>query len=162
MSKFNFEWLREGIPVGSGVGYIVKPADEGYRLWCAVTAIHEEPFKPPENTRAESFNSVLIPGKAPTSPTPSEPPLLSGQPAVNETLSCSTGGWSGNPQPTFTYQWLRDPGPEETLIEAATKPTYTVSSEDRGHALACRVTAHNSPECSSRAQAYVRGRPPPS
>ncbi len=35
-------------------------------------------------------------------------PVVSGTPAVGQTLSCSTGAWTGEPAPTYTYAWLRN------------------------------------------------------
>ena len=150
VSKFSFAWLRDGIPIASGVAYKVRPEDEGHLLWCRVTATLEEFGKPPEVTQAESGNSVRIPGVLPSPPVSTEAPVLSGLAAVHEKLSCSNGNWSGSAPFTFTYQWVRDPGPEEALIEAASAPTYTVGFGDQGHALACRVTAHNNAGSASR------------
>jgi uncharacterized repeat protein (TIGR01451 family) len=66
------------------------------------------------------------------------PPSISGTPTVGQTLSCSTGTWSGTP-PVFTYQWLRDGAP----ITSATAATYAVTVPDAGHDVGCRVTATN-------------------
>lgn len=50
------------------------------------------------------------------------------------------GTWSGNPAPTFTYQWLRN-GVE---ISGATSSVYEIVEDDIGANLSCRVTATNS------------------
>jgi hypothetical protein len=151
VSNFRFEWLRNAIPVGSGPVYFVTSADEGDSLWCVVTAFGSE-----GSTEAESANSVSIPGgKVESPPVSIEPPLLSGRPAVGETLSCSTGSWSGSPAPVFTYQWVRDVGPGETPIESATASAYKVASADAGHSLACRVTATNGRGTASELSAGV-------
>ncbi len=76
------------------------------------------------------------PKKAPANTTL---PVVSGTPAVGQTLSCSTGSWSGTPAPTFAYQWLIGGTP----IPGATAGTYQVQSADEGHSLACEVTAKN-------------------
>jgi len=65
-------------------------------------------------------------------------PLVSGTPALGETLSASTGTWT----PTglsFTYQWLRGGAP----IAGATAKTYTPTTADVGRQLSVRVTAGN-------------------
>ena len=64
-------------------------------------------------------------------------PVLSGTPAVGQTLGCSTGGWAGEPS-EFDYVWLRDGRP----IESQTGSIYVVRGVDRGHSLSCRVTAN--------------------
>jgi Carboxypeptidase regulatory-like domain len=66
-------------------------------------------------------------------------PVVSGAPAVGDTLSCLSGSWSGTPAPTFTYQWLIGGTP----IPGATASTYPVQGADEGHSLACEVTAKN-------------------
>jgi hypothetical protein len=68
-----------------------------------------------------------------------EAPLLIGTPSVGDTLSCSTGSWSGNPN-GYTYAWLRDGDP----IPGQSASSYVVQSADWGHSLYCRVTAMNS------------------
>jgi len=66
-------------------------------------------------------------------------PTATGTPAVGQTLSCSTGAWTGEPTPTYTYAWLRN----GTAIPGAGAGTYTVQAADQGASLACMVTATN-------------------
>lgn len=149
VSGFSYVWLRDAIPVGSGVTYMVTNADKGHSLWCVVTATGSE-----GSAEAESANSVAIPGsKSVGPPENTAAPQVSGKPAVGETLNCSKGAWSGTPAPTFTYQWVRDAGTDETTIAAATASTHLVVSEDEGHLLACRVTATNSAGSASKLSA---------
>jgi hypothetical protein len=75
-----------------------------------------------------------------SSPVMSAAPMVSGAPMVSQTLSCSTGTWTGTPTPTITYQWLRSGQP----INGATTATYVVQPADLGHQLACQVMATNS------------------
>jgi hypothetical protein len=139
VSGFTYEWIREGNPVASGVAYTIRVADEGQSLWCIVTATGGG-----GSAEAESSNSVLVEGGKPGSaPRPITLPQVSGKPALGEPLMCSQGTWSGSPPPTFTYQWIRDRGPEQTVIESATTSTYVVSEADAGHSLSCKVTASN-------------------
>jgi fibronectin type 3 domain-containing protein len=135
VSEFRYEWLRDGIPVASGVSYQVTTVDKGHSLWCIVTALGSE-----GSAEAESSNSLAIPGASETPPVPTLAPEVSGTPALGNTLNCSTGGWSGHPAPSFTYQWLRD----GTIIAGATANTYIVVEADQGDSLACKVTATNS------------------
>jgi hypothetical protein len=83
-------------------------------------------------------------------PVNTEPPVLSGSPAVGHTLSCANGSWTGLgwtevspytlPSPFhYTYAWLRD----GSLIGAGTRSTYVVQPRDQGHGLACQVIAAN-------------------
>jgi hypothetical protein len=76
---------------------------------------------------------------------PSEPPVntvapaLSGTFAEGQTVTCSTGTWTGNPVPTYTYQWYVD-GVAES---GATSDSLVIPSTAKGKSLYCRVTATN-------------------
>ncbi len=41
-------------------------------------------------------------------PIDSSPPVISGSAQLGQELSCAPGVWSGDPAPSFSYQWLRD------------------------------------------------------
>ena len=71
-------------------------------------------------------------------PVLSASPVVTGTPAVGQTLSCSQGVWFNSPT-SYTYQWLRD----GTVISGATSSTYVVVSGDLGHSISCTVTATN-------------------
>lgn len=66
-------------------------------------------------------------------------PVVTGNAYVGQTLSCTTGTWSGIPTPTFTYQWKRD-GAD---IGGATSSTYEQVLADAGTDVTCTVTATN-------------------
>jgi hypothetical protein len=88
------------------------------------------------STQTISFDTMVTPAQNPANTTP---PVISGTPAVGQTLTCSTGTWSGSQPISFTYQWLQDGNP----ITAETNNTYAVQSVDQGQSLACQVTADN-------------------
>jgi Carboxypeptidase regulatory-like domain len=67
------------------------------------------------------------------------PPNIVGEAEVGAILTCAKGSWTGNPEPTFAYQWLR----EGTPIAGATSRFYAVQTFDQAHALTCEVTASN-------------------
>jgi hypothetical protein len=67
-------------------------------------------------------------------------PVISGTAQARQTLSCSTGTWTGLPTPTFTYQWQFG----TTNISGATSNSYTVAGTYVGQTLRCVVTATNS------------------
>ena len=70
-------------------------------------------------------------------PVNSVAPALSGTAQEGQTLTCSTGTWSGSP--TYTYQWKRDGND----ITSATNSTYTLVTADVGTSIKCTVTATN-------------------
>jgi hypothetical protein len=138
-ATFSYVWLREGQEVAEGGTYIVTNADRGYYISCITIAKNGAGE---ENEEAvESSNSLLIPGEHGEPPVNHALPAISPETAVvGTTLSCSQGTWSGNPAPTFGYQWFRD----ETAIPEATATSYKVATADAGHSLSCKVTATNS------------------
>ncbi len=70
-------------------------------------------------------------------PSNSVAPALSGTAQEGQTLTCSTGTWSGSP--TYTYQWKRN----GSNITSATNSTYTLVTADVGQSIKCTVTATN-------------------
>jgi hypothetical protein len=137
VSSFTFQWLREGAVIAEGPSdqFMITEAERGDILSCDVIATNSE-----GSGEEESSNSVEVPGRPASKPESTEAPLVSGDPAVGEPLSCSQGKWNASPAPTFAYKWLRD----GTVIASATGSTYTVSTEDQGTSLSCEVTATNS------------------
>ena len=71
------------------------------------------------------------------SPVNTAGPLISGNTAPGDTLTCSTGSWTTNPTPSYAYQWLRDGNP----IGDATDASYVVQAADCEHSISCQVTA---------------------
>src|SRR6185312_12275742 len=66
-------------------------------------------------------------------------PAISGVTHVGGTLACTTGEWTGKPEPTYAYEWQRD----GAQIGGAEGPSYTTTIADGGHKVRCVVTATN-------------------
>jgi hypothetical protein len=81
------------------------------------------------------IDAALVP-KAPVN---TAVPVASGTAVAGQTLSCSTGSWTGSPTPIYTYAWLRD----GVALPGATASTYVIQTADIGNGLTCRVTATN-------------------
>lgn len=75
-----------------------------------------------------------------TSPTNSVAPTITGTPKVGTALTALKGTWSGNPTPTYAYQWKAG----GVNIAGATGTTYTPVSGDVGKTITVTVTATNS------------------
>jgi hypothetical protein len=85
---------------------------------------------------------------------PANPPTVSGNPWVGETLHATSGTWDNGPN-TFSYQWMDcypwsanwDNQPELDAvcmpITGATSQTYTANASDLGFVLAVEVAADN-------------------
>ena len=98
---FSYQWLREGTEIegATGVSYTVVKADQLHTLSCRVTAKNAG-----GTAGKESAASGEVPG---TVPQDTSPPEVSGTPKAEQTLTCSSGKWSGVPESfTYKYQWL--------------------------------------------------------
>jgi hypothetical protein len=96
--------------------------------------------------RALARISARRPGKPRVSPPkPEHLPAISGTAEEGQTLSASTGVWSG--EPTFyDFQWLRcnSLGSSCTGVSGATLNIYGLGHDDVGSTMRVRVTATNS------------------
>jgi hypothetical protein len=88
-----------------------------------------------QNSATAAIDAALVP----RAPVNVAAPVASGTPAAGQTLSCSTGSWTGSPAPTYSYAWLRD----GVAIAGAVGSTYVVQAADVGNGLTCEVTATN-------------------
>ena len=80
-------------------------------------------------------------------------PSILGVPVVGNTLTADEGNWSGNPYPTFTYQWNLNGVP----IGGETGNTYVVQLADVGQLISVTVTATNSEGTANATSASVLG-----
>ncbi len=76
----------------------------------------------------------------PSAPSNTSRPTVGGAPRVGQTLTASSGTWSGSAPIAYAYQWQRD---GTTNIAGATGPRYTPAASDVGHTLDVLVTASN-------------------
>ena len=97
-----------------------------------------------------------------TAPANTVLPAITGAAQAGQTLSTSTGTWTGTPTITFAYQWERcnTSGASCTNITGATASTYVLASADVGSTVRAIVTAANaagSTAATSAATAAVTG-----
>jgi len=85
------------------------------------------------------LNSFVITA-ASTIPINTVAPVLSGTNLVGQTLTSSTGSWTGTPPITFGYQWKRN----STNISSATSSAYVTVQGDLSQSILCLVTATDS------------------
>ncbi|MCW3031469.1 MAG: hypothetical protein JWM66_1602 [Solirubrobacterales bacterium] len=131
--SFTYQWLRAGtiIPSATAQTYVVGREDSGRSISCRVTAKNSA-----GSAQAVSANSVEVPGREPYN---TGAPVVTGVPAVGQTLTCSPGTWSGQPTPSFSYRWLLN----AVAIPEATASTLVVTSAAPGFDVSCEVTAGN-------------------
>ena len=73
--------------------------------------------------------------KASAAPQNTVAPSIPATATTGSALTCDPGSWSGSP--SFAFAWLRD----GAAVAGADAQTYTVTVDDIGHQLTCRVTA---------------------
>jgi hypothetical protein len=83
---------------------------------------------PPGKVRL-AFDSAPANSSAPSIPASAHP---------GDSLTCDPGTWTGSPT-GFEFQWLRD----GAQIAGANSDSYTVTADDIGADISCRVTASN-------------------
>jgi hypothetical protein len=91
---------------------------------------------------------------APTPPSSSSPPVISGTTTAGRTLTSSTGAWAGTSPIAYSYQWSRCTSSCAT-IGGATSSSYKLTTADVGATIAVLVTATNGAGHTSAASARV-------
>jgi hypothetical protein len=93
---------------------------------------------------ATAFSPLSAPVGTATAAAPANTalPVVSGTAQTGQTLTASTGTWSGSPT-GYAYQWQRCTT-SCAAISGATAPSYAVQSGDGGSTLRVAVTATNS------------------
>ena len=78
-------------------------------------------------------------------PVNSQPPTITGKPQQGQTLTASTGTWTGGAL-SYSYAWAdcNTAGQSCVVINGATASTYTLTASDVGHEIQVKLTARNS------------------
>jgi hypothetical protein len=126
------EWNRNGSPIAGATGttYVLAAADLGALITVDVTAT---------GPGGEASMNSLPTGPVVNVPAPTNTaaPVVSGLLVEGDTLTRTTGTWTGSP--TFTTIWQRD----GTNIAGATAATYVTVAADVGMMIGCVVTGTN-------------------
>jgi hypothetical protein len=162
--KYDFQWQRCG-PGGAGgctniaaateQEYDVDPTDAGSALRVAVTATNYDCNAIGEDCRyssatALSATTAVVPGGVPEPPPPplEDPPtaaalpVVAGLPQPGQTLTASSGDWTGAQPIGYAYRWSRCSS-SCTDVAGATGTSYAVGTADVGSTLRVTVTATN-------------------
>ncbi len=121
----------------NGTSYLLASGDVGSTIRVVVTATNAG-----GSASASSAPTGAVAAASP--PTNQTPPTISGSAREDETLSASTGTWSGAPS-AFAYQWERcdSGGSGCSALSGADDATYEVDSDDVASSLRVVVTATN-------------------
>jgi hypothetical protein len=120
--------------------YILTSDEAGHRLRVIVTATNSAGA-----SRADTAASAVVKMPATNTPVNTARPSISGSPIEGQSLTATTGTWTGT-SPTFAYQWQRcdTAGANCANILGATSSTYSPTGLDVGNTLRVIVTATNS------------------
>ena len=120
--------------------FALTPADVGHTIRVQETATNAGGSSQPATSGHTAVVKAAVPPAVKASN--SSPPLISGTAVVGQTLSTSTGAWSGTSPISYTYQWQRcDPACSD--ISGATGSSYALNTADQGALILVIVTAHN-------------------
>jgi hypothetical protein len=144
--SYAYQWQRcdsngancTGISGATSTTYTVASSDVGGTLEVVVTASNAG--------GTQSATSSPTATVQPTPPGVTSSPTVSGTAQDGQTLTASTGTWTGTTPIAYTYQWEScDPsGLDCSPIAGATSSTYTVTTADVGTTISVLVTASNS------------------
>jgi hypothetical protein len=117
--------------------YVLTQADEGSRVRVSVTARNRYGSRTVPSAATATVGTV-------SPPTNTALPTITGNIQVGQTLTASTGSWSGDPT-SFAFAWQRcdASGSACAAIPGATAGTYVVTASDSGATLRVAVTATN-------------------
>ncbi len=145
-TSYAYQWRRcdaggsncAAITAATSSVYLVQPADVGGRLVARVTASNAGGAGLPADSAA-----TAVVTSAPV-PVNSVLPAVSGSAQQGQTLTSTTGTWSGAPT-SYAYQWRRcdSGGANCAAISGASSSSYAVQGADVGATLRSRVTASN-------------------
>jgi Polysaccharide lyase len=181
--KYGYQWLRcdsagascGAISGATGSTKTLTTADVSYTLRVIVTATNRN-----GSAAATSAQTAVVAPAATAPPPPPPPPPSTNVPPSNETLptvsgtaqqgqtlTASTGSWSGTTPMTYSYTWQRcgAGGASCAPIAGATSASYVLAAADVGSTLRVSVTASNSAgsaTAASNATAVVGVLPSPS
>ncbi len=135
---YTYQWLRNGVAIGGATSstYTSVSADLNANIQCQVTATNA-------NGANTGESNVIVPTQSPINVTP---PIVYGNVNTGATLTAYEGDWTGNPAPTYTYNWqisTNGGGTWSNYSPLQTNQTKTVVSGDLGNSIRCQVTGTN-------------------
>ena len=130
---FAYQWRRGVTNITSATNstYTLVVGDSAQNITCVVTATN--------TLGSANATSNVITAQTYSIPSNTIAPVISGTTTLGSVLTSTTGTWTGNPSPTFAYEWYRNGLP----IFGATSSTYTLMAGDSNANINCYVDADN-------------------
>jgi hypothetical protein len=135
---------------GTNNQYPLTASDEGSHVRVIVTAANGIG----SNATAASATTTTVTG----APLNTAPPVITGSVSQGQTLSATSGSWSGDPAPTYSYQWQDCPnnsGSGCSTVQSGSSDEYTLLRSDEGSLVRVIVTATNSLNHASATSAFT-------
>jgi hypothetical protein len=117
-------------------------SDTGHTIRVVVTATNTGGSTPATSNATAQVSEAVSPPPSP--PTNTTLPDISGTTTEGDTLTATSGAWSGNPT-VYAYQWqdCSTSGTSCTNISGATTSSHKLTTSDVGHTVRVVVTATN-------------------
>ncbi len=154
----------------TSTSYTLGTRDVDHAIRAVVTATNEggsaSATSPPTTAVAEPTPPVeTSPPPPPAAPSNTTLPAITGTTTQGQTLSASSGKWTGSPT-AYTYKWqdCNTSGASCSNISGATSTSYALGSSDVGHTLRVLVSATNeggATTATSAATATIAAEPAP-
>ena len=163
-AAFTYQWLADDAESNGATAptYILVAADEGKAIKVQVSFTDDA-----GNEETLTSTATASVEARPNSPTTGAP-TISGTVQVRETLTASTSGIAdtdGLTNVSYSYQWIRNDGSADTVIQGAAGSSYSLVDADEGKAIKVQVSftddADNEETLTSAASASVAGAPEP-
>jgi len=149
VSSYVYQWLRcdssgnacSSIGGTTSSSYVIVTVDVGHMLRVSVTASNRYG----SGIVTSASTSVVTAPVSLSPPSNTSAPTINGTPTVGQTLTASSGTWSGSPT-SYAYAWKRcgSSGGSCGDISGATSASYGLTSTDTGYTIRLTVTAINS------------------
>ena len=164
--SYSYQWIRNDgnsdsdIPGATDTTYTLDADDVGKTVKVRVTFTDDA-----DNEETLTSAATAAVASRPNSPATGAP-TISGTVQVDETLTADTSGITdadGLSDVSYSYQWIRNDGTNDSDIGGQTGSTYTLTDEDVGKSIKVKVSftddAGNEETLTSAAMAAVAARP---
>ena len=162
--NYQYQWMAGGAAISgaTGTSYTLTTSQQGDTIQVRVNFTDDDGNS--ETLTSVATDAVAAAEQANNAPTGL--PSISGTAQVGETLTASTSNiddQDGLDDVSYSYQWVRNDGTDDTDIAGETSSTYTLVDADQGQTIRVKVTftddAGNDESLTSAATETVLARP---